>query len=193
MLKVLIAEDDKLVRKGLIALMPWEQFGLQIAGEAVNGEAALQFLENHEVDLLITDLAMPVMSGIELMRAVRMRWPHIWLVVLTFHQDFEYVQEALRLGAIDYIVKTQLDKESMEDVLSRIVGRIREEAGKPLRAGRLLAAGKDQLQFQSHYGYALILPREDHEPPMSGADRRLSEDWLEIEQGLWLNIRDEAA
>jgi two-component system, response regulator YesN len=120
MIKVLIVDDEKIVRKGLISFMPWQDFGMTVVGEANNGENALQFIESNKVDLLLTDLSMPVMSGIELMRVVKKNYPHIQIVILTLHQDFEYVQEALRLGAIDYIVKTQLEKEQFEDVLGRI-------------------------------------------------------------------------
>lgn len=124
MLKVLIADDDKLVRKGLIATMPWSDFGMRVVGEASNGQKAYEFIEQNEIDLLITDLAMPVMSGIELMRKLAYEYPHIWMVVLTFHQDFETVQEALRIGAIDYIAKVQLEEEEAENVLRRISERI---------------------------------------------------------------------
>ncbi|MFD0868334.1 sigma-54 dependent response regulator [Chlamydia abortus] len=133
-MRVLIVEDDRLVRKGFISLMPWEQFGMQVIGEAGNGEDALAFLSNREVDLLITDLSMPRMSGIELIRTVRQLYPRVWTVILTFHQDFEYIQEALRLGAIDYIAKTELQQDKMEEVLSRIEQRIKYEMKQQARA-----------------------------------------------------------
>ncbi|WP_394184908.1 response regulator transcription factor [Metabacillus halosaccharovorans] len=121
MIRVLIVDDEKIVRKGMISFMPWEEFGMSVVGEASNGEKALEFLETNKVDLLITDLSMPVMSGIELMGEVSKKFPHIQIVVLTLHQDFGYVQQALRMGAIDYIAKTELEKEQFEDVLSRII------------------------------------------------------------------------
>lgn len=189
-MNVLIVDDDKLVRKGLMVLMPWGQFGLQVIGEAANGEAALQFLQNNDVHMLVTDLAMPVMSGIELMRTVRIRFPDIWLIVLTFHQDFEYIQESLRLGAIDYIVKTQLEKEKMEDVLARIMGRIAEETGKRPPAGRFLPEENEKLQFQSGTGLVLLslTPRQD-----SDWTRRLpvrpGDFMTEVEQDLWLWVQ----
>ncbi|UVI28824.1 response regulator transcription factor [Paenibacillus spongiae] len=127
MLNVLIVDDERLVRKGLISTMPWEKYDLHIAGEAGNGRAALDFMEKHRVDLLFVDLTMPVMSGFELMKAVRMKYPMTWLVVLTCHQDFDYIQEAMRAGAIDYVVKTQLDKEHMDGILLRIIQRIEFE------------------------------------------------------------------
>lgn len=128
MIKVLIVDDDKLVRKGLISAMPWAQFDMQIVGEASNGAKALEFLEQENVDLLLTDLAMPVMSGIELMKTVSERYPHIRIVVLTLHQDFEYIQTALRMGAIDYIAKIQLEKERFDEVLGRIHKRMKERS-----------------------------------------------------------------
>lgn len=71
MIKVLIVDDDKLVRKGISSAMPWNEFNMEVVGEASNGAKALDFLETQPVDLMLTDLAMPVMSGIELMRTAR--------------------------------------------------------------------------------------------------------------------------
>ncbi len=130
MIKVLIVEDDKLVRKSFISSFQWEQFDMEIVGDAKNGEKALQFIEAHQVDLIITDLAMPIMSGIELIRIVKEKYPEIFIVVLSLHQDFEYIQEAMRLGAIDYIAKIELDGNDMDDILVRIQHRIEKESEK---------------------------------------------------------------
>src|SRR5690606_32803069 len=127
MIRVLIVDDEKIVRKGIATFMPWQDYGMVVVGEANNGEKALQFMENNEIDLLLTDLSMPVMSGIELMREVRQKYPNVQIVVLTLHQTFEYAQEALRLGAIDYISKTQLEQEQFEDVLERIATLMKQK------------------------------------------------------------------
>lgn len=126
MTKVLVVDDDYLVRKGFIAMMPWKLHGMEVVGEAESAKKALEFMAGHPVDLLITDLHMPVMSGLELMREVRRLYSHIHMVVLTFHDKFDYIQEALRLGAIDYITKIELEDEKMDEVLRRI----RERKGK---------------------------------------------------------------
>ena len=130
MIRVILVEDDKLVRKGLISSFDWEKFNMKIVGDAKNGEKALELLESHEVELIITDLAMPIMSGIELIRRVKVLYPSIFIVVLSLHQDFEYIQEAMRLGAIDYISKVELDTEDMDKTLERIHDRISEEQNK---------------------------------------------------------------
>lgn len=129
MKKVLVVDDDHLVRKGFIGIMPWKKHGFEVVSEASNGEKALKLLEQSAVDLVITDLAMPVMSGIELMKRVKEHYPQTALVVLTFHHDFELIQEAMRIGAIDYITKVELEHEQMDGILNRIADRVNQLAG----------------------------------------------------------------
>ena len=177
MIRVLIVDDEKIVRKGLASFMPWKEFGMVVVGEASNGENALQFMETNKVDLLLTDLSMPVMSGIELMREVRQRYPHIQIVVMTLHQEFEYVQEALRLGAIDYIAKTQLEKEQFEDVLGRIASLI--EQRDPLKATPTLQDEIDQAD-EVFVLYSLYQQSEDWK-----CDIRLPKGAMEADVGIW--------
>lgn len=161
MLKVLVVDDDKLVRKGLISAMPWTDFNMQVVGEAANGEKALEFLKANPVDLLVTDLSMPVMSGLELMKIARQWYPGLYMTVLTVHHDFEYIQEALRLGAIDYISKVQLEKERFDEVLGRIRNRIEQEA---VRVQEKDAQGQLTDRFVSDVGYAVFTVHEQADP-----------------------------
>ena len=124
MLRVLIVDDDRLARKGLRAVMPWEKYGMEVVGECANGLLALEFLDKNRVDLVFSDLEMPVMSGLELIEQARVRFPELFFVVLTVHTDFEFIQKILRLGAIDYIAKVQLDQENLDAVLKRISERL---------------------------------------------------------------------
>ncbi|TDQ41132.1 response regulator transcription factor [Aureibacillus halotolerans] len=126
MINIMIVEDDKLVRKGLISLMPWADYGMKVTCEANNGEKALSLLETTTIDLVITDISMPVMTGLELMEAMQERFSHIPVVLLTLHQTFDYVQKALRLGAIDYISKVELDHDNFDDILIRIQQKLQD-------------------------------------------------------------------
>ena len=126
MIRALIVDDEKITRKGMIAVIPWERFGIRIVGDVGSGSAALAFLEDHPVDLAFVDVAMPGMNGIELIREMRVRRLRCAVVVLTFYDDFAYVQEALRLGAVDYVLKTQLDDEKVLEMLDRVARRVRE-------------------------------------------------------------------
>lgn len=195
MIKVLVVDDDKLVRKGLISAMPWAEFGMQVVGEANNGEKALEFLQANPVDLLLTDLAMPVMSGIELMRSARKRYPELYIVVLTLHQDFDYIQEALRLGAIDYIAKVQLEKERFEEVLGRVHARIQEERKKSAAGGY---GQKDFFYEDQPSGGRSARSPEDADKENDAEENALAgarEQWLTLEwihdDALYAQLRDE--
>ncbi|OXS55294.1 hypothetical protein B1A99_23765 [Cohnella sp. CIP 111063] len=126
MIRALIVDDESLVRKGLRLTVPWEDYGIEIAGEAATGEKALEFVRGEPVDLLLADITMPGMSGLELTKRLRQEYPGIKVVILTCHQDFDYIQEALRLGAIDYIVKTQLEDMDLSAAMERICKAVRE-------------------------------------------------------------------
>ena len=93
---------------------------MQIVGEAYNGKEGLRFLEKHTVDLVMLDLAMPIMDGLTFIQKCKELHPMVQYVVMTFHEDFSYIQEALRLGVIDYISKLKLEEEDLDSLLSRV-------------------------------------------------------------------------
>lgn len=126
MIKAFLVEDEPLVRRGIRSMMSFNQFGIELVGEASSGEEALAALEQVPIDLVFTDISMPGMDGLELIQRIRERYPHIRCVVLTCHQDFEFLQRALRMGAIDYMVETQLDDDSATDLLQRLVGQFEQ-------------------------------------------------------------------
>ncbi|MBS5521298.1 MAG: response regulator [Clostridiales bacterium] len=127
MLKVLIIDDDTLTRKGIQALMPWAEHDMEIVGEASNGKAALEFLEEHYADVALVDLDMPVMDGLSFIKEAKKLYPCLNYVVLTVHTEFEYIQNVLRLGAIDYIAKTRFDQENFHQILERIYTSIAQK------------------------------------------------------------------
>jgi two-component system response regulator YesN len=127
-IQVLLVDDDRLARAGLRQLLPWADYGMLVVGEAANGQKALEFLEQCAADLVMVDLSMPVMDGMEMIRACKRLYPELAFAVMTFHEDFERVQEALRLGVLDYISKLKLESEDAGLVLRRIAERFREQA-----------------------------------------------------------------
>ncbi|SFT29201.1 response regulator [Paenibacillus sp. BC26] len=136
MIRVLVVDDDKLARKGLISIMPWSSHDMVVVGEAANGAKALEFMEKHEVDLMFVDLSMPVMSGMELLQVTRQRFPGLRSVILSFHEEFENVQTAYRMGALDYLSKVRLESEDDEQILKRIQQqmsgeKLQQAAAKP--------------------------------------------------------------
>jgi YesN/AraC family two-component response regulator len=105
MYSVLIVDDERRVRQGLADNVDWESFGFRVIGSESNGKRAFEFIEQQLPDVLLTDIRMPVMSGLELMDLVHIRYPSIKMVALSGYDEFEYAQQALKYGVLDYILK----------------------------------------------------------------------------------------
>ncbi len=119
MKKVIIADDDFLVRTYLKQMIPWEQKGYVIAGDAKNGSEVLSLVASQKPELIITDICMPVMDGIELIRSLKEKKFPGRILVLSSHDDFVYVKEAMKLGIEDYLLKNELTPEKLQSFLEQ--------------------------------------------------------------------------
>lgn len=126
MKKILIADDEFLVRLGLRTTINWEQNGLQVVGEANNGKEALELFEKYNPDILLTDIRMPIISGLELIQILKERKKVFKAVILTHCDDFGYAQEAIKLGASEYILKTDLTADNLLSVLKKLTQEIED-------------------------------------------------------------------
>ncbi|ADL52888.1 response regulator transcription factor [Clostridium cellulovorans] len=122
MLKVLIVDDDKIIRKGLIKIISRKCPEVIIAGEATNGKNALHQLEQLDVNVVITDIKMPIMDGTELVEEISKLYPNIITVVLSGFDDYKYVRSVMKKGAVDYLLKP-----ISEDELERIFKEAEEK------------------------------------------------------------------
>jgi len=124
--KVLLVDDEERVTQGMKRFGPWEETGFAVAGTATSVARALVFLESEPADLLITDIQMPVQSGLDLIRLVKAQYPKTKFVILTAYSEFAYAQEALRLGAFDYLTKP-VNFAQMKALLLRVHAKLDEE------------------------------------------------------------------
>jgi two-component system response regulator YesN len=124
--KVLIVEDEYITRQGIRNMIDWNAAGFEIVGEACNGKDALAMVEKLRPHIVLTDVVMPVVDGIELEKALRAKHPEIPVVVLSSYSDFDYVRDSFQSGASDYILKPTLSPDnllkSMKQAASRIPG-----------------------------------------------------------------------
>ncbi|WP_138295646.1 response regulator [Clostridium sp. BSD2780061688st1 E8] len=120
MIKLMIVDDEPLIRMAIKNLFDWEENGFEITGEASNGETALALIEKDPPDIIMTDIKMPRMDGIELISHVREKFPQIVVVVLSSYNDYEYVREAFVYGAVDYILKSDLDNDNFAKVICKL-------------------------------------------------------------------------
>ena len=127
MRKALLPDGDFLVRSYLKMLSSWEKAGFEIAADVRDGEEALEILEQQEIELVVTDIAMPLMDGIELIREIRKKYPDIYVIVLSCHDEFEYVKKAMKEGADEYVLKSTLNEESLYTFLKAAEENIRKK------------------------------------------------------------------
>lgn len=133
MYKIMIADDEVLARVGIAALIPWEKHGFVLVGEADNGETALEMAGRLKPDIIITDIKMPVMDGIGLIKAMKEINSDTRFLVLSSYNDFSYVKEAMKYGADEYILKLQLEADSLLKALTTLTEKLdkdREEREK---------------------------------------------------------------
>lgn len=126
MLKVFIVEDEVIIREGLKQKIPWEAEGFCFAGEASDGELAYPLIKKAKPDILITDIRMPFMNGLELARLVKKELPHIKILFLSGYDEFDYAKEAIRIGAADYLLKP-ITSEKLLEVIRRVAETIKQE------------------------------------------------------------------
>ena len=134
MKKALLVDDDYLVRSYLKMLPSWEKAGFVIAADVRDGEEALECLKKEEFDLIVTDIAMPLMDGIELIREIRKTDRNIYIIVLSCHDEFEYVKKAMKEGADEYVLKNTLNEETLYQLLTETEDKITGKIQQPLES-----------------------------------------------------------
>lgn len=126
MLKIFLAEDEVVVRETIKRMIPWEELGFELVGEAADGEMALPLLIRQQQDLLITDIKMPFMDGLTLARLAKKEIPGLKVVILSGYDDFNYAKQAIGIGVEDYLLKP-ITKNALIERLSEIRSRYEHE------------------------------------------------------------------
>ena len=116
MLKVFLVEDEVVMRNGIKNNIPWEQEGFEFAGEASDGELAYPLIKQEKPDILITDIRMPFMDGLELSRIVKKELPQIKIIILSGYNEFDYAKTAINIGVTDYLLKPISSAKLLEAV-----------------------------------------------------------------------------
>ena len=132
MYKLIVVDDEPLVQAGIRSMLDWSELNIEISGTAMNGQAALKLIEEQDPDFVITDVKMPVMNGLELIRICRERYgsERPLFIILTSFEDFHMVKEAITYQVTDYLVKLELTPEALREAVSRVTEKIRQSAGK---------------------------------------------------------------
>lgn len=127
MYRVLIVDDEMLVRNYIRSLLDWESYGFIVCGEAANGMEALEKINSYRPELVIMDISMPVMDGVALSERIASEYPNSRMFVLSGYDDYHYVRRTMKNGAIDYILKDRLDDEELGRILNQVSNVIEKE------------------------------------------------------------------
>ncbi len=124
--KVFFVEDEAVTREGIRDNVDWHASGFEFCGEAADGEMALPLLRTVKPDVLITDIKMPFMDGLQLSKIIRERMPWVKIIILSGHDEFEYAQQAIKLGVTDYLLKP-ITVQNLQNALQKLTVQLDRE------------------------------------------------------------------
>lgn len=169
MIEVLLVDDESYVTESLAKTIPWQELGVHKVYQACSPAEALQLLEEQPVDIMVTDIRMPEMDGLQLIERVRERWPHIRSMLLTGYSDFDYAKKAIQLKAVDYLLKPVHDEAFIQSI-AHSIDALKDEWDKAERYHQLLYAMKsDYSVLRQNMMHELLLGR--HMSDLTLADK----------------------
>lgn len=145
-MKVFLVDDEIVIREGIRESFPWDETSYTLVGEAPDGEMALPMIRDTNPDIVITDIKMPFMDGIELCRTLRAQMPWIGIIILSGYDEFEYARQCIQLGVKEYLLKP-IYSEELRQVLDKVSGQLEDERKAREHAESLRARMNTDGQF----------------------------------------------
>lgn len=180
MFKVMVVDDDSMVFRIVKKIIPWDKYQMQVEAYAPNGEKAIEYLVTHQVDVVLVDLSMPHMGGLELIRRVCEFLPKTVFVILSSHSEYRMVKESFCIGAFDYLLKVDVDDEEIvEELLRRVTDklhRIQRESERRFDFGDLVS----KLEVDSEEKENLFYRIQVLKPDLKGSRLKIAEELFQI-------------
>ena len=126
MYRVMIVDDEIYIRKSFVNRIDWKAYGMEVTGEAANGQEAYQLVPVLKPDLMFVDIRMPVLGGFDLTSLLAEEYPDIVIIIISAYHDFEYARKAIATGVFDYLLKP-LEEEELDRTLKRLLSRLEEK------------------------------------------------------------------
>lgn len=162
MIKLLLVEDEEKIRNGIKSVINWNDLGVSLYCEASNGYEALNLIYNEAPDIVLTDIKMPVMDGLQLIEKLGKELPKIKSVIMSGYDDFDYIQKAIKLGVSDYILKPSGAHE-IQNVIEKVKKQIFEEREREIQLQNLMekcicfGIGKNHEAIYSEKSISIVL------------------------------------
>jgi len=145
MYKVLLVDDEYMITEGLKRLIPFDKWDMEVVATANHADDALDYVREHPVDIVISDVNMPDKTGLEMIGEMKELLPEAYFILLSGYQEFDYVKKAMNLNVVDYLVKP-VDKVELEHLLEKILGQLRGKVHEP----EMLSQKLDDEAFKAH-------------------------------------------
>ena len=174
MIKVMIVDDEKYVRMGIKTETDWALIGCEVVGEAANGQEALEIADRVRPDLVVSDIRMPRMDGIQLAEKLVEKYPGVKVIFLTAYNEFEYARQAIRIGVSDYLLKPFQDGE-LEASIQRLLHLHPNAPASNSELEEQLIPLKRKEDVTNRYVQTAISYIEEHYPDMDFSVGKLAE------------------
>ncbi|UVI29468.1 response regulator transcription factor [Paenibacillus spongiae] len=164
MIKLMVVDDEHWIREGLKRTIDWSSHGIQFIGDAEDGYKALELIEAHVPEIIISDIKMPAMDGMELIEEIKKRGIDTKVIFISGFSDFAYAQKAVKLGAFDYILKP-IEEPILLEIIERCKSEIKQKQEMNLRLEELSGRVRESLPLarQKHLEMCLSQPLTEHE------------------------------
>lgn len=146
MLKIMIVDDDVFIRERLRTALPFEQLGLKLCGEAESGIQALELFELHQPQIVIMDINIPLMSGLEVAQKILEEEAETNIIIITAYGTLETAREAIRSGMVDFMLKP-IDFTELQSILKKIIRKIQSQSQKTMEYQRMERCWKKVCRF----------------------------------------------
>ena len=145
MYKVLLVDDEYMITEGLKRLIPFDKWDMEVVATANHADDALDYVREHPVDIVISDVNMPDKTGLEMIGEMKELLPNAYYILLSGYQEFDYIKKAMNLNVVDYLVKP-VDKVELERLLEKIASQLGEQSHEP----EILSQQLDEEAFKAH-------------------------------------------
>ncbi|MBR4777889.1 MAG: response regulator [Lachnospiraceae bacterium] len=172
-MKVFLADDEIVIREGIRESFPWDETPYTLVGEAPDGEMALPIIRDTNPDIVITDIRMPFMDGLELCRTLRSQMPWIGIIVLSGYDEFEYARQCIQLGVREYLLKP-VTSDKLKEVLDKVSAQLQEERKTLEHAASLRARMQSDDKFLKEKLIGVFFNEESTEDDSRNVLKQLS-------------------